>query len=546
MEGLTAAQFLKTRYGMACEMSRMYLRSDVQAEPLIDSWYAWTYLIPPATWARNTTQRNIPIMESYLANPEAHAAAVKNPKMLGGPFIDYDGKRVDEIGELLRHTIASRHELLRLSTAVVELDQMIQSHARGDSLHPLYPLVPEPLRGCVELVYDLNNHAGFRIVEPLLYHAWRGHEEGQSLILSRTSGDNRPFMLSTPRLPTEGLLELDCPFQSAVIDELFSSKQFGHNYRELAEKCGVADANQDLFRTFFTEDPPRPYTRYEGSGVRWRYFGHACILLETPTTSFLFDPVLSYTYESKISRYTYEDLPDRIDYILITHNHNDHVLLETLLQLRHRIGCVVVPRNGGGMLEDPSLKLILQHIGFQNIIELSELETLDLGDTSITGLPFFGEHADLNVQSKIAYLLEIRGHKLVFAADSCNIEPALYERLRDLIGRVRALFIGMECDGAPGSWLYGPLYTRRIERKFDQARRANGSNCDQAMAIVNSLNCQEVFVYAMGQEPWLNYVMCLKYTSESNPIVQSDRLIKVCREKGILAERLFGEREMIL
>ena len=46
--------------------------------------------------------------------------------------------------------------------------------------------------------------------------------------------------------------------------------------------------------------------------------------------SALFDPVLSYTYESGISRYTYDDLPDRIDYVLVTHNHQDHILFETL------------------------------------------------------------------------------------------------------------------------------------------------------------------------------------------------------------------------
>ena len=66
--------------------------------------------------------------------------------------------------------------------------------------------------------------------------------------------------------------------------------------------------------------------------------------------SILLDPVLSYTYDSDISRYTYEDLPDVIDYVLITHNHQDHILFETLLQLRHRIRHIVVPRNGGGAL----------------------------------------------------------------------------------------------------------------------------------------------------------------------------------------------------
>src|SRR6185436_19797617 len=119
------------------------------------------------------------------------------------------------------------------------------------------------------------------------------------------------------------------------------------------------------------------------------------------------DPVLSYTYENDISRYTYLDLPDSIDYVLITHNHQDHILFETMLQLRHKIGTIVVPRSSGGALQDPSLKLMLRQIGFANVIELDEMESLDFPQGSITGLPFLGEHADLNIRTKLAYLCRL-------------------------------------------------------------------------------------------------------------------------------------------
>ena len=66
------------------------------------------------------------------------------------------------------------------------------------------------------------------------------------------------------------------------------------------------------------------------------------------------------------------------------------------------------------------------------------------------------------------------------------------------------------------------------------------------MDMVEALHCREVYVYAMGQEPWLNYVMSIKYTEQSRPIVESNRLIKTCQERGIIAERLFGEKEILL
>ncbi len=47
----------------------VYLRSNTLLEPLIDQWYTWTHLIPPATCARNLTERHLKIMESYIAAP---------------------------------------------------------------------------------------------------------------------------------------------------------------------------------------------------------------------------------------------------------------------------------------------------------------------------------------------------------------------------------------------------------------------------------------------------------------------------------------------
>jgi L-ascorbate metabolism protein UlaG (beta-lactamase superfamily) len=235
-----------------------------------------------------------------------------------------------------------------------------------------------------------------------------------------------------------------------------------------------------------------------------------------------------------------------IDYVLITHNHQDHILFETLLQIRHKVRHVIVPTGGGGALQDPSLKLLLQHVGFHNVVELAEMADVENGSVKITALPFLGEHSDLDIRTKSAYLVKVAGRTLLFAADSCNIEPRLYQHLHREVGEVDVLFIGMECVGAPLSWLYGPLLTRKLDRAMDQSRRLAGSNFDQAMRIVNEFGCGEVYVYAMGQEPWLNYVMSLKYSETSRPIVESNRLIHACRERGIVAERLFGEREMFL
>lgn len=524
----------------------LYLKQNIQVEPLIDQWYAWPYLIPPATLARNITERHLKIMDSYIHNPQIHANAVKNPKMRGGPFIDCGGKQVNEIRALRDRTIRERAPLLELSAAIGHLDAMLREQAKGTSLHPLYAKVPEILRGYVELVYDLNNHPSFRLIEPLLYCSKYYDPGQQSLCLSTIQEDERPFVLSTPRLESEDSLHLKLPFAHEAIDRLFRLKTEPQPWNTVKGSLQVGDEQEELMRSFLTPEPPLPYQPYNGEGVRWRYFGHACILIESGGISMLFDPVLSYTYENNISRYTYLDLPDVVDYVLITHNHQDHILFETLLQIRHKVKTIVVPRNSGGRLQDPSIRLLLENAGFKNVIELSEMEQLRERGVRITGLPFFGEHADLDIQSKMAWLIRVGPHKLLFVADSCNIEPKLYQHLHREFGNVDALFLGMECDGAPLTWLYGPLLTQRLDRSMDESRRLSGSNCEQGMSIIDVLHCREVYVYAMGQEPWLTYISSIKYTPESRPIVESDRLIKLCQERGLTAERLFGEKEILL
>ena len=524
----------------------LYLRANVQVEPLFDYWYAWSHLIPPATAARNLTERHLKIMDSYINAPQVHANAVKNPKLLGGPFIDYGGKRVDEIKGLRDQTKRMRPHLIELSDAITALDETLRTQAKGFSLQPLYSLAPDILKGYVELVYDLNHNPSFRIIEPLLYRSHYYDRSAQSLMLSVVTEDERPFLLSTPRLESDTHFHLRAPFDDEVVDELFRLKSSPRPWREIKEMLKVEEGSERLVRSFLTPEPPPPYRPYRGRGVRWRYFGHACILLETPDVSLLFDPVLSYTYESNVSRYTYQDLPDSIDYVVITHNHQDHVLFETLLQLRHKVKNFIVPSCSGGFLQDPSLRLMFKQIGCRNVIELDEMEGVEWENGSITALPFLGEHSDLNIRCKAAYLVRVGNRALLFAADSCNIEPRLYDHLYHEVGNVDAVFLGMECDGAPLTWLYGPLLTRKIERAMDESRRLAGSNYDQAIGLVQRFNSQSVFVYAMGQEPWLGYIMSLKYTEQSRPIIESNRLIDECSRHGVCAERLFGEREILI
>ncbi|GFE67435.1 thioester reductase domain-containing protein [Chroococcus sp. FPU101] len=522
----------------------VYLKSNVIVEPLWNQWYAWSHLISPATAAMYVAHSHLKILESFIAAPQVHASALKNPAMLGGPFINYDASYVGEIQALLEKTKQNQANLLILAQAIQHLNKIIAEEATGYSLEPFYARVPDPLKGYVELVYDANHHPSFRLLEPLLYHNIYYKTASQSIALSLGDVDKRSFVLSTPRLPNVQNLHICLPFCDRRFDQLFKMREQANSYTQIEQAFAIQD--KSLFASFFTEILPQKEPQYNGNDVRIRYFGHACILIETQSVSILCDPLISYENPQGLSRYSYANLPETIDYALITHNHQDHVMLETLLQLRYKIKQVIVPKSNKGSLIDPSLKLMLQQIGFSNVREIDELESIILPEGQMIGIPFFGEHGDLDISTKTAYLIQLQGKSILCAADSNNIEPKLYDHLHRLFGNIDVLFIGMECEGAPYTWAYGALLNETVPRKMAQTRRLDGSNAEKAIQLVNQWQPKQVYVYAMGQEPWLSFITSIEYTADSKAIVESDQLVEYCRNQGKMSERLFGRKEIFL
>jgi L-ascorbate metabolism protein UlaG (beta-lactamase superfamily) len=524
----------------------VYFRQNVQVEPLFNNWYALPNLIPPVNAAMYIANSHLKIMQSFIEAPESHASALKNPAMSSGPFINHPSSKVGEIKALAEKTVRENSHMLELARAVKTLDETLMREARGYSLEPLYKKMPDILKGYVEVFYDFHNRPSLRFLEALIYKSRYYNAHSQSLALSSVLGDGRPFVLSTPRLEDEKTMHLKIPFSHEGLDELFRMKVAPQSYEYIKERLGLEEKDDALFSSFFTQAPPEAPNPYCGDDIRIRYFGHACVLIESKNVSILIDPLISYKYDAGIYRYTFADLPDQIDYVLITHAHQDHFMFETLLQLRSKIKHLIVPKSAGDGWLDPSLKLLLKSLGFRNVTELDELESIEIEGGEILGVPFLGEHADLNIRTKIAHLVRLHGKSMLMAADSNNVAPALYRHLHDLLGDVDVLFIGMECDGAPLSWMCGPLFTQPPPRQIDQARRFDGSGHEKGLEIVRHLNVKQAYVYAMGAEPWLTFMTSLQYTEESRPILESNQFIRRCREMGVESERLFGHKEIIL
>ncbi|MDG9716058.1 MBL fold metallo-hydrolase [Streptomyces sp. DH24] len=518
------------------------LKKNVIAEPAVAGWYAWSYLLPPHTLAKYLKNHYRTIVESYLDKPETHRTALKQARFQGGPFVHEQDGSYDKVRDWYGSSRERVAPLLELADAIDELEQKILPDLTGASMESVYRRLPEPLAGRVELFYNRDNRTpDYRFIEPLLYASPYFDPGLQQVRFSTIDRDARQFALTTPVLAyTPDQVLVTVPLDSPLLDRVFAGGLGAGELDRIVEDLGLDGQRAETFRGFF-EETPAPVAGSPDAPDTIEYVGHACVFVRHRGTTFLVDPVISYSGYSHESdgRFTFDDLPERIDYVMITHNHQDHMLLETLLKIRHRVGRVVIAKSANSSLVDPDLKRILGSLGFHDVVELDDLESIGTPGGTITALPFLGEHGDIRIRTKCGWLLDLDGTRVLFAADSTNISPQLYAQVTATVGQVDTVFIGMESVGAPVSWLYGPLFPEKLERKVDAGRRLKGSNFEQAAAIVDTLRAGRVYVYAMGQEPWLGAVMCVEYDETHPAMIDSDKLVAYVTERGGVAKRLF-------
>jgi L-ascorbate metabolism protein UlaG (beta-lactamase superfamily) len=204
---------------------------------------------------------------------------------------------------------------------------------------------------------------------------------------------------------------------------------------------------------------------------------------------------------------------------------------------------VVVPRNSRGNLADPSLALYLSHLGLP-VTEVDDFSQVEFPGGKVIATPFLGEHADLDIRAKSTYVVVLAGRTIFVGADSSGIEPRLYRYMRSHAGEVDLAFLGMECAGAPLTWLYQALFTKPVTKRMSDSRTLSGSNAEQAAAIVTELGAREAYVYAMGEEQWLvGHVMATTYNEDSYQLKQVDEFLAWCTDHGIKSGHLYGQHE---
>lgn len=287
---------------------------------------------------------------SIALSPDARLKIIYAPQLLLttlAPFIQAIATRVEDTGNL--------------TSSVLEATQAFPDCAKYFVIEP----------GQIEQTFGLRDE--------LLYGDWL-----ISRLLFCTSKGAKSVSLAG--VPTEGLIELQmflAECSSATQSREGILRHHG-TFQQLLESLLALDI---LFET----DDKAPALAPPATPGIFR-LQHAGLLYRSKTTGILVDPHLHSMYNPGIANDIYRaNLEGQVDGILISHFHEDHWFLSTLMTFPRDIP-IIVPKVPRSSIICADMVNLLRRMGFQSVRSVDWYsEGIFIGDMEVHVLPFFGE-----------------------------------------------------------------------------------------------------------------------------------------------------------
>jgi L-ascorbate metabolism protein UlaG (beta-lactamase superfamily) len=221
-----------------------------------------------------------------------------------------------------------------------------------------------------------------------------------------------------------------------------------------------------------------PRTPNDGSALRGNvsdaavcWVGHATWLVQLAGTNAVVDPIWARAISGVVPRRSapgvaVADLP-RVDVVLVTHNHRDHMDAPSLRALSHAPVCVV-PLGLG-----PSLRAL----GFRRVVELGWWEHTQVGGMRITLVP--SQHwsrrglDDTNDTLWGGYVMEGGGRRVYHTGDT-----AYFDGFREIAARMGAPDAALLPIGA-----YDPEWFMRRQHMNPEDALKAGADLDARMLL---------------------------------------------------------------
>ena len=194
--------------------------------------------------------------------------------------------------------------------------------------------------------------------------------------------------------------------------------------------------------------PPAPVlARVEGSGLRVTSIGHATLLVQTRGLNLLIDPVWSERASpfalvgprrASAPGVALADLP-RLDAILVTHNHYDHLDLATLSRLRRDNPCrIIAPLGNDAIIRRHDRALAVEAYDWGERVALSS-------DVVATPVPAFHWSArwlnDRRMALWAGFVLETPDGPVYHIGDTAYPDAAIFRDIPARFGRPRLALI---------------------------------------------------------------------------------------------------------
>lgn len=270
------------------------------------------------------------------------------------------------------------------------------------------------------------------------------------------------LIIATPFLV--GLL-ISGPRYLGPITDHFDGKRF-FNHDGIKAKGG-----SDVLKWMFTrqrgewinqrEDKPVPHPlAYYNDGFRITFINHSTFLIQVDGVNILTDPVWS----NRVSPFTllgpkrkrnpaiaFEDLP-KIHYVLLTHNHYDHLDIATLRVIQGAHHPKIITTLG--------IKKLLDSKGVAGSSELDWWEHLNINNLTVQCIPaqhFSGRGLlDRDASLWCGFTLGTRFGKLYFAGDT-GYNEKLFTMIHQKIGEVKIAILPI--GAYKPSWFMSPIHT---------------------------------------------------------------------------------------
>jgi L-ascorbate metabolism protein UlaG (beta-lactamase superfamily) len=221
---------------------------------------------------------------------------------------------------------------------------------------------------------------------------------------------------------------------------------------------------------------------------------HSALLFSTPTHRVLLDPLLTVRDRPRFDPLHHVDAP--VDAVVISHAHWDHFNLDGLLHVPRNARVILPAHRHADSLANPDMARCVRELGFHDVVELAPFERVDVGDITLTALPFHGEtQGPESPRDAMTLHARLGGGSVVALVDAAD-DP--FGRMDDVLREVRSRLGPADLLFAPGSGFSTPrTHWSRRPFVFDPEVDPYTGGPDDVVRWAGILEARRVIPYAL-------------------------------------------------